>query len=176
MDHPIEAIVTELCYFPNSDYPKHKEIGSLYKKDSVFVLNSYLRKDSGRVEINREQIENIQLSFFFIHQAPKGSSPSSPWHSANEGGLLLGTVVPIYLTHCASGWEMGPFRAISQAPYQFEFTWGLKEIANSLEPGSYSLRLAINEADIPFHRRKQVEALFSPNFFPHYLMYLEVPE
>ena len=176
MDHPIEAVAFELLYYPNSHYPLHREIGSLEKKDSVFVLNSYRHLDSGLVQIRREQMENIQLNFSFIHQDSNSSSQFSPWRSANEGGLLLGTLVPVYLRHLDTDREMGPFQAISQAPHQFKFTWGFKEVADSLEPGSYALRLAINEADIPFHRRKQVEALFSPNFFPNYIIYLEVPE
>ena len=174
MDQPIETLNYWIGYYPDTLHMKGKELGVLALRDSVFVLDHFVYEGS-KFEVHPTFINRMQLNFAFVHEAPHSRSLTDPWRIANEGGLLLGTRIPIYVQQLASLKEYGPYYARSQPPHQFEFHWGLHEVVDKLVPGKYKIRIAVEEADIPTLRKKLVEGLFSPSYYPDYPIYIEVP-
>ncbi|MEM6632485.1 MAG: hypothetical protein AAF694_22635 [Bacteroidota bacterium] len=174
MKEPIETLNYWIGYYPDTAYAKGEELGVLGLRDSVFVLDHFIYEGS-KFLVPPVFIERMQLNFAFVHQAAYSRSLTDPWRIANEGGLLLGTRIPLYIQHLSSHKTYGPYYAQSQAPHQFEFHWGFKEVVAKLPSGRYALRLAIEEADIPPLRRKLVQSLFSPTYYPGYEMYFEIP-
>ena len=175
MDRPIEALDCKLTYFPNTFYLKHHQLGSFLSKDSLFILDQYVHKDSGRVKISRKELKNIQLSFSFIHQARNSQGLYTPWRAANEEGILIGRRIPLTIRNVSTQQVFGPFSASSQPPYEFEFLWGFDHIVQTLGSGIFAIELHVKDADIPFHHKERVAELFSPKFYPSYTFYIEIP-
>jgi len=174
MDQPIESINYWIGYYEDTSYDSEGLLGTIPLIDTVFTLNQFIEKDSEDT-LRIEDIARLQLTFAFLHNAPQNSDGTKPWRVANQGGILLGNIVPVEIIDVKTGKSFGVYQAKSTQTHNFEFKWGLDEVVPILPPGTYTLMIHTSQARIPYNKRELVENIFPRKYYPTYRVKIRIP-
>ncbi len=174
MDQPIESINYWIGYYKDTTHDSKGFLGTIPLIDTVFTLDQYIKKNS-QDTLGVEELSRLQLTFAFMHKAPRQKDGSELWRVANQGGIMLGNVIPVEVKEEQTGKTYGFYEARSTRTHNFEFKLKLDKALPHLSPGNYGLIIHTARADIPQDKREWVKNIFPPKFYPTYLVKIRIP-